>query len=181
MERASSEGAGVSVTPTTGSPLTPGPSLSTSLPGAHHAVVVETASPTTPDPASLTSPVGSPPSSSYTTRPPPVSSYYSSDDPHHSLMEASYVKATSSPLLSPHPLRPSRKCIVGICAMDKKTRSKPMTQILDRLRAYGEFVVVIFGDALLLDESTPVEEWPVCDCLCSFSSKGFPCLRSSTT
>ena len=57
------------------------------------------------------------------------------------------------PSSRPTRLRPSRKCILGICAMDKKTRSKPMTQILDRLRAYGEFVVVMFGDALLLDES----------------------------
>ena len=156
----------------TGSQLPSSTNVASSIDAA--AVNVELLSPVTPDPTSLSSPVGSPPSSSYSTRPPPVSSYYSSDDPHHSLMESSYVKATSSPLLSPHPSRPSRKCILGICAMDKKTRSKPMTQILDRLRAYGEFVVVIFGDALLLDDSVPVEEWPVADCLISFSSKGFP-------
>ena len=113
-------------------------------------------------------------SASYPSRPPPVSSYYSSDDPHHSLMEASYVKATSSPLLFPQPSRALRKCILGIAAMDKKTRSKPMTQILDRLRAYGEFIIVMMGDALLLDESRGVHDWPAVDCLISFSSKGFP-------
>ena len=113
-------------------------------------------------------------STSYNSRPPPVSSYYSSDDPHHSLMEASYVKATSSPLLSPQPSRTLRKCILGIAAMDKKTRSKPMTQILDRLRAYGEFIIVMMGDSLLLDEERDVYDWPVVDCLISFSSKGFP-------
>lgn len=41
--------------------------------------------------------------------------------------------------------------------MDKKTRSKPMTQILDRLRAYGEFLIIVFGESLLLDESIPIE------------------------
>ena len=76
--------------------------------------------------ASLASPTTH--STPYSSRPPPVSSYYSSDDPHHSLMEASYVKATSSPQLSPQPSRMLRKCILGIAAMDKKTRSKPMTQ-----------------------------------------------------
>ena len=30
-----------------------------------------------------------------------------------------------------------RKVRLGVCAMAKKTKSKPMTQILDRLRAYG--------------------------------------------
>ena len=122
--------------------------------------------------ASATSPTAH--STSYNSRPPPVSSYYSSDDPHHSLMEASYVKATSSPLLSPQPSRALRKCILGIAAMDKKTRSKPMTQILDRLRAYGEFIIVMMGDSLLLDDSRDVSDWPVVDCLISFSSKGFP-------
>jgi inositol hexakisphosphate/diphosphoinositol-pentakisphosphate kinase len=41
--------------------------------------------------------------------------------------------------------------------MDKKCRSKPMTQILDRLRAYGEFLIVIFGEKLICDDSIPVE------------------------
>jgi hypothetical protein len=54
----------------------------------------------------------------------------------------------------------SRRCIIGVCAMDKKTRSKPMTQILDRLRAYGEFEIILFGDKLILDDSISVAEWP---------------------
>lgn len=41
---------------------------------------------------------------------------------------------------------PRRRIVVGVCAMDKKTFSAPMTQILDRLRAYGEFEVVVFGN-----------------------------------
>lgn len=41
---------------------------------------------------------------------------------------------------------PSLHCVVGVCAMDKKTKSPPMKQILDRLRAYGEFDIVVFGN-----------------------------------
>ena len=43
-----------------------------------------------------------------------------------------------------------RKVILGVIAMDKKTRAKPMTHILDRLRATGEFIVVIFGEKVRL-------------------------------
>lgn len=68
----------------------------------------------------------------------------------------------------------SRSLPSGVCAMDKKTRSKPMTQILDRLRAYGEFEIIIFGDRLILDDSILVSQWPVAHCLISFASKGFP-------
>lgn len=67
-----------------------------------------------------------------------------------------------------------RRLILGVCAMDKKARSKPMTQILDRLRAYGEFDIIIFGDSLICDESLPVESWPLVHCLISFTSKHFP-------
>jgi len=67
-----------------------------------------------------------------------------------------------------------RKCVVGICAMDKKTKATPMTQILDRLRSYGEFEIIVFGNKLILDDEVPVEDWPLCDCLICFHSSGFP-------
>ena len=60
----------------------------------------------------------------------------------------------------------------GICARDKKARSKPMQEVLKRLQATGHFQAVYFGDAMLAD--TPVEEWPVVDCLIAFFSSGFP-------
>ncbi|ORX78854.1 hypothetical protein K493DRAFT_321145 [Basidiobolus meristosporus CBS 931.73] len=67
---------------------------------------------------------------------------------------------------------PSRKLLIGVCALDNKTRSKPMRNILNRLLAYEEFDTVIFGDKVILDED--VENWPYCDFLISFFSTGFP-------
>jgi Diphosphoinositol pentakisphosphate kinase 2 N-terminal domain len=49
---------------------------------------------------------------------------------------------------------------LGICAMDKKARSKPMAEILSRLDE-SLFQVVFFGDDLI--KHSPIEEWPVCD------------------
>ena len=65
-----------------------------------------------------------------------------------------------------------RKVILGVCAMAKKTKSKPMTQILDRLRAYGEFRVIVFDEDMILNKE--VETWPKVHCLISFYSTGFP-------
>ncbi|XP_007906631.1 inositol hexakisphosphate and diphosphoinositol-pentakisphosphate kinase 2 isoform X3 [Callorhinchus milii] len=67
---------------------------------------------------------------------------------------------------------PERQILVGICAMAKKSKSKPMTQILERLCKFEYITVVIFNEDVILNE--PVENWPVCDCLISFHSKGFP-------
>ncbi|XP_076026288.1 inositol hexakisphosphate and diphosphoinositol-pentakisphosphate kinase 1 isoform X3 [Genypterus blacodes] len=65
-----------------------------------------------------------------------------------------------------------RQIVVGICAMMKKSKSKPMTQILERLCKFDYIDVVIFPEETVLEE--PVEKWPLCDCLISFHSKGFP-------
>ena len=100
-------------------------------------------------------------------------------------------------------VKPGQKVVVGICALEKKARvpriypqrraaalrraltrcaaklqakSKPMTQILERLLAYGEFTVVYFGDACIHD--APVEAWPLCDCLISFYSENFPLAKA---
>ncbi|XP_038164391.1 inositol hexakisphosphate and diphosphoinositol-pentakisphosphate kinase 2 isoform X6 [Cyprinodon tularosa] len=67
---------------------------------------------------------------------------------------------------------PERQIVVGICCMMKKSKSKPMTQILERLCRFEYITVVIFPEDVILNE--PVDKWPLCDCLISFHSKGFP-------
>ncbi|KAG8130871.1 putative Inositol hexakisphosphate and diphosphoinositol-pentakisphosphate kinase 2-like protein [Naja naja] len=67
---------------------------------------------------------------------------------------------------------PERQILVGICSMAKKSKSKPMNEILERLSMFKYITVVIFEEDVVLNE--PVENWPLCDCLISFHSKGFP-------
>ena len=63
-------------------------------------------------------------------------------------------------------------CIrLGICAMDKKARSKPMGEILSRLDK-SLFDVTIFGDHMILNQ--PVSEWPIVDVLIAFYSNNYP-------
>ncbi|XP_014085366.3 inositol hexakisphosphate and diphosphoinositol-pentakisphosphate kinase isoform X11 [Bactrocera oleae] len=67
---------------------------------------------------------------------------------------------------------PGKQVVVGICAMAKKTQSKPMKEILTRLQEFEFIKMLIFSEDVILKE--PVENWPLCDCLISFHSKGFP-------
>lgn len=60
---------------------------------------------------------------------------------------------------------------LGICAMDKKARSKPMAEILSRIDE-DTYQVVFFGDTVLLQD--PPSSWPKCDVLIAFYSKGYP-------
>ena len=64
------------------------------------------------------------------------------------------------------------KIRVGICAMDKKARSRPMNAIVDRMLAFGEFEIFTFSDECILTK--PIQEWPTCECLLSWHSDGFP-------
>nr|XP_054411756.1 inositol hexakisphosphate and diphosphoinositol-pentakisphosphate kinase 2 isoform X13 [Pongo abelii] len=67
---------------------------------------------------------------------------------------------------------PERQIVVGICSMAKKSKSKPMKEILERVSLFKYITVVVFEEEVILNE--PVENWPLCDCLISFHSKGFP-------
>lgn len=64
------------------------------------------------------------------------------------------------------------KIKIGVCVMEKKVSCSPMGQILERLRAFGEFEIIIFGDKVILQD--PIESWPLCDCLIAFYSSGYP-------
>lgn len=55
--------------------------------------------------------------------------------------------------------------------MDKKARSKPMTEILKRFPE-DKFEITIFGDAVILD--TDIESWPIVECLIAFQSGKYP-------
>lgn len=65
-----------------------------------------------------------------------------------------------------------RKIKLGVCVMEKKASSAPMKQILERLEAFGEFEITLFGDRVILED--PIESWPLCDCLIAFYSTGYP-------
>lgn len=53
-----------------------------------------------------------------------------------------------------------------------QTLAPPMQSILSRLRQHTYIKIVVFSDQTILHE--PVCQWPVCDCLIAFFSKGFP-------
>eukprot|EP00954_Amorphochlora_amoebiformis_P004313 336148-Amorphochlora_amoeboformis.AAC.1 len=59
----------------------------------------------------------------------------------------------SEPRYGSLPQRPKRKVIIGVCAATRKTSSDAMAQILDRLKAYGEFDIVVWGEETVLGGS----------------------------
>ncbi|XP_025089827.1 inositol hexakisphosphate and diphosphoinositol-pentakisphosphate kinase 2-like isoform X4 [Pomacea canaliculata] len=65
-----------------------------------------------------------------------------------------------------------KKVIVGICAMAKKSNSKPMKEIVKRLENFTRLQIVIFEEDVILN--SPVHEWPVVNAFISFFSSGFP-------
>ena len=49
--------------------------------------------------------------------------------------------------------KPASLGVVGVCALDIKSESKPSRNILNRLASKG-FEVVVFGDKVIFDEGT---------------------------
>ncbi|TRY90408.1 hypothetical protein DNTS_025321, partial [Danionella cerebrum] len=56
---------------------------------------------------------------------------------------------------------PERQIVVGICAMSKKSKSKPMKEILERLCLFKYITVVTFEEEVILNEPKPFVEKPV--------------------
>ena len=50
--------------------------------------------------------------------------------------------------------------------------ASPMRNILRRLQFQNYISIAHFSDDVILNK--PIEEWPLCDCLIAFYSKGFP-------
>ncbi|XP_070205437.1 inositol hexakisphosphate and diphosphoinositol-pentakisphosphate kinase 2-like isoform X3 [Littorina saxatilis] len=65
-----------------------------------------------------------------------------------------------------------KKVVVGICAMAKKSNSKPMKEIIKRLENFSRLQVLIFEEDVILN--SPVEDWPIVNAFISFFSSGFP-------
>ena len=66
----------------------------------------------------------------------------------------------------------SKKIRLGVCAMRKKIDSKHMQNILDEIKKFDEFEIIIFVEEKILNED--VENWPIVDALIIFFSTGFP-------
>jgi len=47
-----------------------------------------------------------------------------------------------------------------------------MQNILTRIKERDYIEIVTFPEEVILE--SPIEDWPVCDCLIAFYSKGFP-------
>ena len=52
-----------------------------------------------------------------------------------------------------------------------------MMNILSRMREHDYVEIIMFSDDVILN--SPIEHWPVCDCLIAFFSKGFPLDKAS--
>lgn len=88
------------------------------------------------------------------------------------MQKLSRTKQTLKSALSSTDEAEGKQVIVGVCAMEKKSESKPMKEILTRLKEFEYIHPIVFKEEVILEE--PNEDWPQCDCLISFHSKGFP-------
>lgn len=74
-------------------------------------------------------------------------------------------------------LDPPSKFTVGVCAMEKKARSKPMTAILSRITSFNEFEVIVFGDKVHIAYATHIAMR--CSCTRGVTAQTFAQYRKS--
>ena len=101
---------------------------------------------------------------------PPISNSNAKKPAHRSTKSVNVFSARDAAHIA-HRISTGDRIRVGICAMDKKARSKPMGEILSRLDE-TLFECVFFGDDLI--KNSPVVDWPVVDVLIAFYSSGYP-------
>ncbi|RHZ34542.1 hypothetical protein DYB37_006589 [Aphanomyces astaci] len=96
----------------------------------------------------------------------------------HSFVSPTAAASEDDPNNPSFQSRAQRRYVVGVCAMEKKSRSKPMQEILRRLVKKKQFDLVIFTDDMILNR--PIEDWPICEAIFSFYSTGFPLAKAES-
>ena len=102
---------------------------------------------------------------------PPISNNNNAKKPAHRSAKSVNIFSARDAAHIAHRISTGDRIRVGICAMDKKARSKPMGEILSRLDE-TLFECVFFGDDLI--KNSPVVDWPIVDVLIAFYSSGYP-------
>lgn len=69
-------------------------------------------------------------------------------------------------------MKPEERIKLGICAMEKKVKSKHMQNILKGLEAFDEFELIIFDEFTIFNKE--VEDWPFVHSMIIFFSNRFP-------
>ena len=68
------------------------------------------------------------------------------------------------------------KVNLGICAMEKKSGSTPMKNILDNLSKFKEFNIIIFSEEIIF--KSEIEKWPIVDALIIFLVMDFLTIKA---
>ena len=146
-------------------PAAPAPALSREVTEEHSNIVSAPA--TVPPPA--------PPAAAAVKAKHPISNNNPKNATQHRSTKSINIFSSRDAAHIAHRISTGDRIRVGICAMDKKARSKPMGEILSRLDE-TLFECVFFGDDLI--KNSPIGDWPVVDVLIAFYSSGYPLTKA---
>ena len=82
------------------------------------------------------------------------------------------TKPHSSSISSNSSTKSAKPIRLGICAMEKKVNSKHMQNILNGLKQFEEFDIIIFSEDIIFNKD--INEWPIVEAMIIFFSDGFP-------